>query len=290
MPEPVPVTVVIATRNRRDDLARTLTELAGLPERPPVIVVDNGSADGTADLVRTEFPAVRLEPLPVNHGAAARNVGVRLASTPYVAFSDDDSWWEPGALAQATQSFQRWPRLALLVARIRVGPDGRSDHVSEKMAQVPLGQATDLPGPSVLGFPACAAVVRRVAFLDVGGFSDLLFFGGEESLLGLDLAGRGWGLAYDASVAARHCPPAGRTDQPDRWALQTRNDLLTGWMRLSYRHCVPRTGRLAVRALHDPAARSALGGLLVRLPAALRQRHRVAPEWEQRLRASNELQ
>jgi hypothetical protein len=43
------------------------------------------------------------------------------------------------------------------------------------------GAAPDLPGPSVLGFLACSAIVRRSAFLDVGGFDDILFFVGEES-------------------------------------------------------------------------------------------------------------
>jgi GT2 family glycosyltransferase len=98
------------------------------------------------------------------------------------------------------------PRLALLVARIRLGADGDIDHVSQKMAGAPLGHEPDLPAPSVLGFPACAAVLRRTAFLDAGGFDDLLFFGGEESLLALDLAQAGWGLAYVDQVTACHAP------------------------------------------------------------------------------------
>ncbi|HEX2312720.1 MAG TPA: glycosyltransferase family 2 protein, partial [Thermomonospora sp.] len=108
------VTVVIATRDRRGELVRTLKTLTALPEEPAIVVVDNASADGTADAVRAEFPAVRVLRLPRNRGAVARTLGVRAAGTPYVAFSDDDSWWEPGALATAAKLFDEHPRLGLL--------------------------------------------------------------------------------------------------------------------------------------------------------------------------------
>ena len=62
MPSP-PVTVVLATMDRRDTVLTTLDHLAALPERPPVVLVDNGSTDGTADAVRRAHPdVVVLEP------------------------------------------------------------------------------------------------------------------------------------------------------------------------------------------------------------------------------------
>ncbi|MFC0040019.1 glycosyltransferase family 2 protein [Actinomadura rayongensis] len=283
-------TIVIATRDRRDPLLRTLGELTALPDRPPVIVVDNGSRDGSPDAVRDAFPGVRVVGLPRNHGACARNVGVRLATTPYVAFSDDDSWWEPDALGAAARLMDAHPRLAVLIGRIHLG-SGDVDVVSRKMRTAPIGRAPDLPGPSVLGFPACAAVVRRTAFLAAGGFDDLLFFGGEESLLALDLAAGGWGLAYADEVVARHSPASGRDETPpERWALHRRNDLLVTWMRLSGRRALARTLGLAAQAVRDPAARSAFGGLLRRLPAALARRRPVPPAVAGGVRALRELE
>jgi glycosyltransferase involved in cell wall biosynthesis len=86
---PPDVTVVIATRDRAGKLRRTLGELAALPDRPRVIVVDNASRDGTAGIVRRLYPDVAVIRLRRNRRAAARTLG---AATRYVAFSDDDSW------------------------------------------------------------------------------------------------------------------------------------------------------------------------------------------------------
>jgi GT2 family glycosyltransferase len=78
-------TVVIATRDRRDDLARTLANLREHSPGTPIVVVDNGSNDGTPASVRTEFPSIQVLELERNVGSSARNLGVRLAATPYVA-------------------------------------------------------------------------------------------------------------------------------------------------------------------------------------------------------------
>ena len=268
------VTVVVASRNRKDQLCHTLERLAGLPEAPGIVVVDNASDDGTAAEVARRFPAVRLLRLPVNIAAAARTHGARAAATPYVAFSDDDSWWEPGALARATQLFDRHPRLGLLAARTVVQPQGELDPVSGMMARSPLREESDLPGRPVLGFLACSAVVRRRAFLAAGGFSRLLVIGGEEELLAYDLAAMGWGIAYVPEVVAHHQPSAAR-DDAWRQMLQRRNRVLVDWLRRPVRRAIGSTGRLAADARHDRVARAALRSALRHLPRALAERHRV---------------
>jgi GT2 family glycosyltransferase len=264
------ISVVVITRDRRDQVLRTLDRLAELPERPPVIVVDNASADGTADAVRSRHPQVTLLTPGRNLGAVGRTLGVRRARTPYVAFSDDDSWWEPGSLERAADLLDRHERLGLIAARISVGADGVPDPLNGLLARSPLGPAPGLPGPQVLGFLACAAVARRDAYLEAGGYHPVLFFGGEETCLAYDLAARGWGVCHVPDVVAVHRPAGGvRSGRPAR---QRRNAVLTAWLRRPLSVALRHTGALAAEARRDPEARAALRELLERLPAALRAR------------------
>lgn len=267
----VPVTIVIATRDRAPELRRTLALLSSLPERPAIAVVDNASSDGTPDMVREHFPHVRLTTLSRNEGAAARNTGVERASTEFVAFSDDDSAWDPGSLDVACRLLGEHPRLGLVAARVLVGPEGRDDPINALLAASPL-DSDGLPGPRVLGFLGCAAVGRRQAFLDAGGYSSMLGVGGEEELLAMDLAARGWAVAYVAGVVARHWPSR-RRDPASRSAAQARNRALVAWLRRPPRVVAARTAELA--AVRDPVARRALAGLLARLPRALAARRRL---------------
>ncbi len=278
------VTVVLATRNRRAELTRTLGKLEELRPRPPVIVVDNASSDGTPAALRRSFPAVQLVELPGNRGAAARNTGVARARTPYVAFCDDDSWWAHDALPTAADTLDTHPVLGAVVARTLVGPDERPDPVNAAMATSPLPGGNGGPGPRVLGCLACSLVVRREAFLAAGGFSPLLFFVGEERLLAYDLTAAGWPLAYVADVTAHHHPSASRVGKEARAVLERRNAVLTAWMRRPLPVAVDATRKLAGDAARRPAARGALRAALVRMPAALRRRRLLPPELERDVR------
>jgi GT2 family glycosyltransferase len=280
---PARVAVVIATRNRGTELLDTLARLLALDEQPPIVVVDNGSTDGTAELVRVRCPGVQVVGLRRNQGGAARTVGARLVDSPYVAFSDDDSWWAPGALRRAVELLERHPRLAVLAARVLVGPDERLDPVCREMARSPLPSAADLPGPSVLGFIACGAIVRRAAFLEVGGFDIRLGVGGEEELLSVDLAARGWGLAYVEEVVAHHHPSPSR-DPSARRRVQVRNALWSAWLRRRLGGAARQTAHLAALAVHQPGAWSGMLLALLGLPWVLRERRPVPRELEAELR------
>lgn len=255
------VGVAIATRDRRDRLLETIPRLLALPERPPVVVADNGSRDGTVAALRAAFgDAITVLALDRNRGGAARTAAARALATPYVAFSDDDSWWDPGALAAAVRLLDADPRRGLVAARVVVGPGRRPDPTCAAMARSPLARrragepagdgaaATPSDGAlvPVLGFVACGAIVRRDAFLAVGGFNERYGIGGEERLLALDLAAAGWRVLYAPGVVAHHWPlPSPR--RAGRRAGMVRNDLWSSWLRRPVRRIPAATARTLAR-------------------------------------------
>lgn len=276
---------VIATRDRADELAETLACLLDSTECP-IIVVDNNSHDTTRDVTAELSRGSRMSLIALtrNHGAVARNVGVAACQTPYVAFCDDDSWWQPDATAIAEAEFDRHPDLALLAARTVVEPGGRTDPFSQQLADSPLGQISGLPGPSVLGFQSCSAVVRKSAFESVGGFSQVLHFRGEEQLLALDLAMAGWRLCYCPRMVAFHRPSPRRAIPAAQRARVLRNDFLTSCMRRPLSICATTSATLLRAAARDRAHLQAAGEALARLPAALRQRRVLSAELEDQVR------
>ena len=266
-PVPDGVTVVVMSRDRREDLLATLPR-----HEAPVVLVDNGSTDGTVDAVRAALPHVTVLPLADNVGARARTIGAGHAGTEFVAFADDDSWWAPGDLARAVAVMRAHPRLAVLNARVLVGPEERLDPLCPELAASPLGTPPHLPGPRLLGFIGCAAMVRTEAFLAVGGFDPVVRFPGEEERLSLDLAAAGWDIAYVDSVTVHHHPSTRRHDPGARRTAIWRSKVLTAVMRLPLRDVV----RTAVTALRTGAPeRRGLRRALPDLPAALRRRRRV---------------
>ncbi|MBV9197971.1 MAG: glycosyltransferase [Solirubrobacterales bacterium] len=226
------IAVVVVSRNRLAQLCQTLPRHLDDPAQPRVVLVDDASTDGTPEAVRRRFPAVEVITLPVPRGAVARNVGLRSVAEPYVAFCDDDAWFEPGSLGRAAALLDGQPRLAVVNPRILVGSDRQVDPVCEEMARSPLPAAPQQPGHPLLSFIACAVVVRRDAALQVGGFCERFQTGAEEKLLGWDLAAAGWQLSYVPELVARHCPP-GHDGRPRRRAQTLRNELWTNWLRRS---------------------------------------------------------
>jgi len=84
-------TIVILTYNRKNVLVQLLRELSNIERQDvEIIVVDNGSQDGTFDMLQHVFPEVLPVKLKDNFGAVARNKGIGLARGKYTVTIDDD--------------------------------------------------------------------------------------------------------------------------------------------------------------------------------------------------------
>ncbi|UGQ12655.1 glycosyltransferase [Yinghuangia sp. ASG 101] len=136
-PGPHPVTVVVPAYRRPDELARCLAALAGLS----VIVVDDGSPDAASLRDVADAHGAVLVRHTANRGpAAARNTGLALARSPFVAFVDSDCRPEPGWLDTLVPYFDD-PRVAAVAPRIV--PDGIADDAGESAGGRGAGDGGD---------------------------------------------------------------------------------------------------------------------------------------------------
>ncbi len=273
------VTVVIATYNRAASLRRTLERLSALPERPAIIVVDNGSNDATADVLAAA-PRVTNLKLPANIGAAARTLGARAAQSPYIAFCDDDCWWSEGSLPRAAALLDAYGDVALLNARVLVNDDAHVDDACRLMSASDLPKTTACPGRSIAAYMAGACVVRRGAFLAVGGYHRRYHLGAEESLAALDLLAAGHALIYSPDLVLYHHPSDVQRDPRERRRLVLRNRLWTTWLRHRATCALAATAAAARAAKRDPVARAALLDALRGLIWILRERRPVSLDVE----------
>jgi GT2 family glycosyltransferase len=269
------VTAVVLTYRRADELARTLARLTALPDRPAIVVVDNGSDDATAALVRERFAHVTLVHAPGNVGASGRNLGVAVARTRHVAFCDDDTWWAPGSIAEAANLLDAYPHVAAVTARVLVGAEEREDPTCALMADSPLDASVALPGRPILGLLAGATAFRRDAYLRAGGYHPRYFLGGEEALLALDLYRAGAWLVYAPQLTVHHYPSTQR-DARARRSVSTRNDVWTAWLRWPAGAAFAHTVRMLPRLRRERGILPALAGL----PWILRERHAIPPHVE----------
>jgi GT2 family glycosyltransferase len=268
------ISVVVLTYNRADELIATLQRLLALPERPPIFVVDNASDDSTVARVKALFPSVRIIECEHNLGAAGRNRAAALVTTDYIAFCDDDTWWEPGSLGRAVQLLDAWPNVGVLSARVVVGEDSETDPTCAVMGASPLG-SDGLPGPALIGYMAGACVFRTSLFRGVGGYEERLFIGGEEELVALDVLAAGQAIVYCDQLTVHHHPSPMRDSSLRRRTL-ARNAAWIAWLRLPWPEACRATFRaIGLLAREGRFARDSAA--LLRGVAWARQHRRIVP-------------
>jgi hypothetical protein len=294
------VTVVIPNWNGRDWLERCLGALVAGDLKPAeVIVVDNGSSDGSVAYLHAHHPVVRVIALRANTGFAhAANRGIEAASSEFVALLNTDVVVAADWLARMSRVLVAEPAAASVTGKMLALADPtivydagdvlRRDGACEQRGRFRRDAGLwDSPG-TVFGACAGAAVYRRSVVLGIGGFDERYFAYLEDVDLALRLALVGWSCRYEPAVALHAGEVSSRQLAGGHHALVTRNTILLvakffplSWLPLiGYRQLGWAWHALRERRLR--AHLRALSAAVPLLPHALAQRHR----WRRRARAS----
>jgi len=197
------VSIVFVAFNRHDELAtslRKITEELDYPaHRLEVIVVDNASSDGTAEMVRDRFPGVQLIRQPENIGASAWNVGMSTARGDWRLILDDDAYIEGDAMKVAVRRAEA--HRADLVSFL----------VTSSMEEGFFN--SDVHSPGLLGFVGCAALFSRRAIESEPFYDPNIFIWGNELELTMRLLDRGFRHLYLPEVVSVHQKPIPRGDR-----------------------------------------------------------------------------
>jgi GT2 family glycosyltransferase len=209
------ISVVIATWNGRQYLDACLRALAAQDGvDAEVVLVDNGSSDGTPAYVRSRFPDVRLVQLGENRGfAGASNVGAREARGDYLAFLNNDTVADPGWLRALRAGVEPVSRSLLVTSRIVYMHDpsivdSAGDGVFRWGGAYKRlhGDSAELAGQAMEVFGVCGAacLMPKAVFDELGGFDEDFFASHEDVDLSYRARLRGYRCRYVPDAVVRH--------------------------------------------------------------------------------------
>jgi GT2 family glycosyltransferase len=292
------VRAVVVTWNGAHLLPLSLGSLAAQVSRArlDVVVVDNGSQDGTDDLLARDFPAVRVLRSERNLGfAGGAALGTADLDTDYVLLLNNDARLLPDALDAMLDVAEADERVGAVTAKVLLDEPGdgprRVNSTGNVVTRAGAGMDRDWlvqegeesTDPDVFGFCGAAALLRRSALDEVGTFDPWLFLYYEDTDLSWRLRAAGWLVRYAPAAVALHRHAASSdTASPLFRYHNTRNSLVVlgryapasvvaasaarqcaGWLRAVLRAPADPVTRARGRGLRDAA---------VRLPRTLRER------------------
>lgn len=198
MSEPLPlVSVAIPTRNRKDELRRTLSALRKQTVPVEIFVMDDASTDDTGEMMRAEFPDIHYERVDVPRGpTGARNAAARLARGEFLLTLDDDcELVSPHTVAQTLALFDHPQIGAVTVPFINIH---HADPVVLSRASSARAReaAFDWWGGMI--------VFRLTAYRAIGGYDERLFMHFEESELTFRLMGAGFAVRLGTADPIHH--------------------------------------------------------------------------------------
>ena len=233
------ISVLLVSHNTREHLENALEHLHRQQDTwYEVLVIDNASDDGSPEMVKEQYPDVRLIALEDNLGfGAANNRGAREAQGDALLLLNSDAWLADGALPRLAKTLEDDPRLGAVTPYLAY-PDLRPQFawapetgvVGEALQKArnrfegwPLVHRSP-PRPLPFWLTAACLLVRRRAFESVEGFDEDFFLYFEDVDLCRRLRQEGWRLAVERRASAFHVK--GASDRAGRAELEYRRSQL----------------------------------------------------------------
>jgi GT2 family glycosyltransferase len=202
------VSIGVLNYNRCEALRQTLDVLTNAVQYPSyeIIVIDNGSTDGSIEMVHSVYPNVVLHEVGENRGVSARNIQAELAKGKYLFSFDDDTYpASPSMIFRIVEYMEHSTQIAALCGRVRQPVTGVEEMQDwEKLSKAPDGVELFSPAEGGVCF-------RMSALRQVEGYEPRFIYGAEGKELTLQFYKRGLTMWYHPSFAILHFPPIGRT-------------------------------------------------------------------------------
>ena len=226
------VSIVLTTRNRREEVLRALESCLAQDYRPlDIRVYDDASDDGTCEAIRRCFPEVEVFTGEAHvERLILRNRALRDARGKYIVTLDDDCYFSDTAtMSTIVDTLETCPNVAVVALRYveRARP-----HTSDQ----PCLNAK--PGTELGSFAGGANAMRRECTLDIGGYREILVHHQEERDLAVRILDRGWSIMYGSNKPLVHLPSATR-DSMRAWLYVVRNTVLIAYLNLPIIFLVP---------------------------------------------------
>ncbi len=227
MSESLKVSVLIAAWDRKDDLLQTIQLVREQDYRDfEIVVVDNGSADGTSEAVLASFPDVRLVRLDQNRGATGgRNAGIPLARGEIIFCLDSDASPARGTLKAIVEKFDADATLGVVNSKVLNASTREFDRTTGWAYSEKQKKKSDEEFLTH-NFSETGCAIRKAVFEKVGPFWDRLFFGREGEEFALRVLDADYKILYCPSAVVLHrVSPQKRIFSAERRFFDFRNSL-----------------------------------------------------------------
>jgi GT2 family glycosyltransferase len=232
----VRISAVIPTLGRSRELATVVARLDEVPLHELLVVANGPQEPALESIVSASRHPTRLIGAGTNVGIAARNIAAREATGELLLMLDDDSYPLPGAVEALVEAFRIQPRLAVAGGRVR-----EVDETGRVLAETGVGtfdwffrggreRFVTAEGLPTFFFPEGACLLRREAFLEVGGFFEPFVFHCEALELTTRLFARGWDVRYVPAARFDHLRGGSRNFDASSLDYRVRNQIWYFWL------------------------------------------------------------